>query len=158
SLSRARPGDPPSGPPGARAKRLVTLNAPTVILGHRRWAEARVSDVSAAPHWQNERRRSFGKSLIGLHRRLLRLTVLRPGGRLPWERLRSGIDSPPGPCPGVRAMGGVLSLIADGQATQNLSIFDPASPPAQSIVNLSVLVLAITGFIFFVVEGILVYA
>jgi cytochrome c oxidase subunit 2 len=55
-------------------------------------------------------------------------------------------------------MGGALSLIAEGQAAQNLSIFDPASPPAQSIVNLSLLVLAITGFIFLVVEGILVYA
>src|SRR5262245_14899780 len=55
-------------------------------------------------------------------------------------------------------MGGALSLIADGRADQSLSIFDPASPPAQSIVHLSVLVLAITGFIFLVVEGILVYA
>jgi cytochrome c oxidase subunit 2 len=55
-------------------------------------------------------------------------------------------------------MGTALSLIADGSMEQNLSIFDPASPSAQSIVNLSVLVLAITGFIFLVVEGILVYA
>ena len=68
------------------------------------------------------------------------------------------MDGPPGACPGVMAMGGALSLIADGRADQSLSIFDPASPPAQSIVNLSVLVLAITGFIFVVVEGILVYA
>jgi cytochrome c oxidase subunit 2 len=42
--------------------------------------------------------------------------------------------------------------------TQNLSIFDPVSPPAQSIRSLAVLVLAITGFIFVVVEGILIYA
>jgi cytochrome c oxidase subunit 2 len=55
-------------------------------------------------------------------------------------------------------MGGALSLIADGRADQSLSIFDPASPPAQSIVNLSILVLAITGFIFLVVEGVFVYA
>jgi cytochrome c oxidase subunit 2 len=41
---------------------------------------------------------------------------------------------------------------------QNLSIFDPAAPPAESIRNLSVLVFAITGFIFVVVEGILIYA
>jgi cytochrome c oxidase subunit 2 len=41
---------------------------------------------------------------------------------------------------------------------QNLSIFDPASPPAESIRNLSVLVLAITAFIFVAVEGILLYA
>jgi cytochrome c oxidase subunit 2 len=38
------------------------------------------------------------------------------------------------------------------------SIFDPASPGAESIRDLAVLVLAITGFIFVVVEGILVYA
>ncbi len=41
---------------------------------------------------------------------------------------------------------------------QNLSIFDPASPPAESIRSLSVLVLAITAFIFVVVEGILLYS
>ncbi len=41
---------------------------------------------------------------------------------------------------------------------QSTSIFDPASPPAESIRNLSVLVLAITGFIFIAVEGILVYS
>ena len=46
-----------------------------------------------------------------------------------------------------------LLLFAD-----NLSIFDPASPGASSIRNASVLVLAITGFIFIVVEGILFYA
>ena len=40
---------------------------------------------------------------------------------------------------------------------QSLSIFDPASPPAEAIRNLSVLVLAITGFIFLVVEGVLIY-
>src|SRR5436190_16393059 len=68
------------------------------------------------------------------------------------------MNGPPGACPGVSAMGGALSLIADGQAAQSLSIFDPVSPPAQSIVNLSVLVLAITGFIFLVVEGVFVYA
>ena len=39
-----------------------------------------------------------------------------------------------------------------------LSIFDPASPPAESIRSLSVLVLAITGFIFLVVEGVLIYS
>ena len=41
---------------------------------------------------------------------------------------------------------------------QSMSIFDPASPPAESIRNLSVLVLAITGFIFVTVEGILIYS
>jgi cytochrome c oxidase subunit II len=38
------------------------------------------------------------------------------------------------------------------------SMFDPASPGAESIRNLTVLVLAITGFIFVVVEAILFYA
>ena len=52
-----------------------------------------------------------------------------------------------------------LFLLADGAITaQDLSIFDPASPPAESIRSLSVLVLAITGFIFIAVEGILVYS
>ncbi len=37
------------------------------------------------------------------------------------------------------------------------SIFNPASPEASAIRNLSVLVLAITGFIFVVVEGVLIY-
>jgi cytochrome c oxidase subunit II len=40
---------------------------------------------------------------------------------------------------------------------QSLSIFDPASPQAAAIRNLSFLVLAITGFIFVLVEGILIY-
>src|SRR5437763_986812 len=38
------------------------------------------------------------------------------------------------------------------------SMYDPASPGAESIRNLSVLVLAITGSIFLLVEGILFYA
>ena len=46
-----------------------------------------------------------------------------------------------------------LILLAD-----NLSMFDPASPGASSIRSLSILVLAITGFIFILVEGILFYA
>src|SRR5437764_5670610 len=42
--------------------------------------------------------------------------------------------------------------------TENpVSIFDPVSPQADSIRNLGVLVLAITGGIFLVVEGILFY-
>ncbi len=54
-------------------------------------------------------------------------------------------------------MGSTLLLALGGQATQNLSIFDPAAPPAESIRNLSILVFAIIGFIFIVVEGILFY-
>ncbi len=42
--------------------------------------------------------------------------------------------------------------------TQSLSIFDTASPQAESIRSLAILVCAITGFIFVVVEGILIYA
>jgi cytochrome c oxidase subunit 2 len=60
--------------------------------------------------------------------------------------------------PEVMAMGGALLAIAGGRGGESLSIFDPASPPAQSIVNLSILVLAITGFIFLVVEGVFIYA
>src|SRR5205085_8338793 len=60
--------------------------------------------------------------------------------------------------PGVMAMGGAFLVAAGGTGSESLSIFDPASPPSQSIANLSVLVLAITGFIFLVVEGVFVYA
>jgi cytochrome c oxidase subunit 2 len=56
------------------------------------------------------------------------------------------------------AMGCHLLLALGGRATQNVSIFDPASPPAESIRSLSVLVFAITGFIFLVVEGVLFYS
>ena len=38
------------------------------------------------------------------------------------------------------------------------SMFEPASPGAESIRNLSILVLVITGFIFILVEGVLFYA
>lgn len=50
-------------------------------------------------------------------------------------------------------------LLAGADATaQNLSIFDPASPQAESIRSLSVLVVAITAFIFLAVEGVLIYS
>lgn len=42
-------------------------------------------------------------------------------------------------------------------AAEDLSIFDPVSTPAESIRSLSLLVLAITGMIFLIVEAILVY-
>jgi cytochrome c oxidase subunit 2 len=51
-----------------------------------------------------------------------------------------------------------LLLAGADPSPQNLSIFDPVSPPAEAIRNLSVLVLAITGFIFVAVEGILAYS
>jgi cytochrome c oxidase subunit 2 len=50
----------------------------------------------------------------------------------------------------------VLLALAESQA-ENLSIFDPAAPPSQSIRTLSVLLFAITGLIFLLVEGILIY-
>jgi cytochrome c oxidase subunit 2 len=50
-------------------------------------------------------------------------------------------------------------LLAAGQIpAKNLSIFDPASPAAESIFNLAILVFAIIGLIFVVVEGILFYS
>ncbi len=45
-----------------------------------------------------------------------------------------------------------------GQAVENLSIFDPASPPAASIRDLAIVVLSITGLIFLVVEAVLIYS
>ncbi len=50
-------------------------------------------------------------------------------------------------------------LLASAEVScQNVSIFDPVSPPAESVYRLSILVLSITGFIFVVVEGILIYS
>lgn len=48
-------------------------------------------------------------------------------------------------------------LLAVSGQSKNLSIFDPVSPPAEAIRDLSVLVFAITGFIFVVVEAVLFY-
>jgi cytochrome c oxidase subunit 2 len=52
-------------------------------------------------------------------------------------------------------MNGFVLLANGASPTQNLSIFDPASPPAESIRSLFILILAITGGIFVVVEGLL---
>src|SRR5688572_21812860 len=41
---------------------------------------------------------------------------------------------------------------------QSLSIFEPASPNARSIVDLAVLAFVVTGLIFVIVEGILLYS
>jgi cytochrome c oxidase subunit 2 len=50
-------------------------------------------------------------------------------------------------------------LLADGTTpAQNLSIFSPASPSAESIRALFILVLAVTAAIFVVVEGVLIYS
>ena len=56
------------------------------------------------------------------------------------------------------AMKPLLLLAHGGALTPDQSMFDPASPAAESIRNLSFLVLAITGFIFIIVEGVLIYA
>jgi cytochrome c oxidase subunit 2 len=53
---------------------------------------------------------------------------------------------------------GFAPLLADGNTAANLSIFDPASPPAEAIRDLSLLVLSITAAIFFIVEAILIYS
>ena len=55
-------------------------------------------------------------------------------------------------------MAGSFLFAALGPAPENLSIFDPVSPQASAIRDLAVLVLAITGFIFLVVEGTLIYS
>jgi len=52
-----------------------------------------------------------------------------------------------------------LFLLADGATSaQDLSIFNPASPPAESIRSLFILVLAVTAAIFLLVEGVLLYS
>lgn len=52
-----------------------------------------------------------------------------------------------------------LFLLASGSdPTQDLSIFNPASPPTESIRSLFLLVLAVTGAIFLIVEGVLLYS
>ena len=55
-------------------------------------------------------------------------------------------------------MKSLMLLAVGGGLAQNESMFDPASPGADSIRNLALLVLAITGFIFILVEGVLFYA
>jgi cytochrome c oxidase subunit II len=58
----------------------------------------------------------------------------------------------------MQVMNPLVLLATGGDLAQDQSMFYPTSPGAESIRNLSVLVLAITGFIFIVVEGILIYA
>ena len=55
-------------------------------------------------------------------------------------------------------MDGLVVLASGASPAQNLSIFDPASPSAQAIRLLFILVLAITGVILAVVEGVLIYS
>lgn len=55
-------------------------------------------------------------------------------------------------------MGELVTLATGANPAQNLSIFDPASPSTQAIRLLFILVLAITGVILVVVEGVLIYS
>jgi len=55
-------------------------------------------------------------------------------------------------------MNGPLLLALSDGSPRNPSIFDPVSPPAESIHYLSLLVLAITAGILLVVEGVLIYS
>jgi cytochrome c oxidase subunit 2 len=55
-------------------------------------------------------------------------------------------------------MGCVVLLAASDASARNLSIFDPASPQAEAIRNLSYFVFAVSALIFVVVEGVLFYA
>jgi cytochrome c oxidase subunit 2 len=50
-------------------------------------------------------------------------------------------------------------LLANGASpSPNLSVFDPASPPAEAIRSLFILVLAVSAAIFLLVEGVLLYS
>ncbi|HEV3238458.1 MAG TPA: cytochrome c oxidase subunit II [Gemmataceae bacterium] len=55
-------------------------------------------------------------------------------------------------------MGGFLVFAWSGNNVENLSIFDPAGPQAEWIRSLAILVFAITGVIFLIVEGVLLYS
>jgi cytochrome c oxidase subunit II len=55
-------------------------------------------------------------------------------------------------------MGDLFVLASGANPAQNLSMFDPASPSTVAIRSLFILVLAITGVILVVVEGVLVYS
>jgi cytochrome c oxidase subunit 2 len=58
----------------------------------------------------------------------------------------------------MRTINPLLLLASGALLAQDTSMFDPAGPGAESIRKLSILVLAITGGIFLVVEAILFYA
>jgi cytochrome c oxidase subunit 2 len=55
-------------------------------------------------------------------------------------------------------MSGLIVLAEAATSVHNLSIFNPASPPTESIRSLFILVLAITAAIFLIVEGVLIYS
>jgi heme/copper-type cytochrome/quinol oxidase subunit 2 len=55
-------------------------------------------------------------------------------------------------------MGFLPFASSEGPVSHDLSVFSPASPSGESIRDLFILVLAITGGIFLLVEGVLVYS
>jgi cytochrome c oxidase subunit II len=55
-------------------------------------------------------------------------------------------------------MRGLLMWASEANPAPGLSIFDPASPSTEAIRSLFVLVLAITGVIFLIVEGVLIFS
>ncbi len=55
-------------------------------------------------------------------------------------------------------MGGLILLASSTGQADATSIFEPASPPAESIRLLAILVFVVAVFIFFVVEGVLFYS
>ena len=59
---------------------------------------------------------------------------------------------------GVIGLGRLLLLAAGDNPVHDVSIFAPASSAAESIVSLSILVFAVCGLIFLVVEGVLIYS
>jgi cytochrome c oxidase subunit 2 len=59
---------------------------------------------------------------------------------------------------GVDIVGPVTLLATGSVLSQSQSIFAPASPNAHSIVNLAILTFVVTGLIFVVVEGVLLYS
>ncbi|MEX0676973.1 MAG: cytochrome c oxidase subunit II [Pirellulales bacterium] len=59
---------------------------------------------------------------------------------------------------GVIALGRWTLLAAGDSPVHDVSIFSPASNSAESIASLSILVLAVAGLIFLVVEGVLFYS
>ena len=55
-------------------------------------------------------------------------------------------------------MNGSLWLLAAESIPQSASIFHAASPPAELIRTLSILIFAVSGLIFLIVEGVLIYS
>ena len=80
------------------------------------------------------------------------------GERLQGNGLRAAVSWP---CAVVGALLLVLFTLGGNSvvfATEDLSVFSPASQPAASVRDLFYLVLGITGAIFLLVEGMLIYA